>query len=409
MADFIEIVVNGEDMPFFFKPASHAAQAPKLAKSTCLLNLMRVTVAILIVVLFAANAHADGDPILIGQSAVLTGPFTPNSLAFISGQTLFFNKFNAVGGLNGHPIKVITYDDAYLGDRAAANTERLIKQDHVICLFGTMGTAIGAAMTKVAMEHHSFIFGGLTGAEILRDTKLPVYHIRASYADEARRTMTHLRIIGQTRVAVISSDDAYGKGIEEVTLRALSDGGNPAVISLRFDPKQDNLRDIAERVTKSNAQAVYVIAAGLPAINVIRALSVLPSHPPIYTNSVGSSFLLYKELGDKSRGIVLSQVMPPFWQTRLRITKEYQQALQSAGQQNQASYMSLEGYITAKVFTEMLRRVPGSVTTESLRHAIENSGPVDVGDFNLSFSPSKKSGSDFVDITFLSGGGKFVQ
>ena len=159
-------------------------------------------------------ALAAGEPILVGQSAVLTGPFTPNSLAFMEGQTLFLDQLNKAGGVGGRPVKMITYDDAYIPEKAAANAEKLLGTDRVVCLFGTMGTGIGAAMVPVAAKHDSFIFGGLSGAAVLRGPKVPIYHVRESYADEVSRVMNHLTTIGVTRIAIVSSDDAYGKGIE---------------------------------------------------------------------------------------------------------------------------------------------------------------------------------------------------
>jgi ABC-type branched-subunit amino acid transport system substrate-binding protein len=339
----------------------------------------------------------------------LTGPLAPNSVAFIEGQSLFFDKLNASGGINGRALKVITYDDAYSAERASENAERLLVRDRVACLFGAMGTAVGAAAATVAAKHGSFVFGGLTGAQILRDPQLPIYHVRASYADEASRAIAHLHTLGLSRIALIVSDDAYGRGIERDALRILAATGQPPATSLSFDPRQADQQQVAELVSKSGAQAVYVVAAGVPAVNVIRALTLSPSHPQIYTNSVASSFLLYKELGDRSRGIVLTQVMPPFWQSRLGVVHEYRQALESAGQLARASYLGLEGYVTAKTFAELARRVSGPVNAESLRKAIENSGSVDVGGLNIVFKPGHRGGSDYVDITLLGSGGKFVR
>ncbi|QNK65709.1 ABC transporter substrate-binding protein [Variovorax sp. PAMC26660] len=354
-------------------------------------------------------AGAAGEPILVGQSAVLTGPFTPNSLAFMEGQTLFFDQLNKTGGIGGRPVKMIIYDDAYIAEKAAANAEKLLGTDHVVCLFGTMGTGIGAAMLPVAAKYDSFIFGGLTGAAVLRGPKVPIYHVRESYADEVTRVMNHLTTIGVTRIAIVSSDDAYGKGIEKDALAALEKNKHPALLSLRFDPKEKDHAAIAQQVIASGAQAVYVIAAGMPAINIIRSLVAAPVHPQIYTNSVASSFLLYKELGDKSRGIVLSQVVPPFWKTRFPIVDEYQRALKGTGSGSEGSYLGLEGYITAKAFGESLQRVKGPITTESLRRSIENSPPMNLNGFTVAFRPDNRNGSSFGDITMLGSAGKFAQ
>ena len=366
--------------------------------------------ALMALALACAMAPAvAADPILVGQSAVLTGPLAPNSLAFMEGQTLLFDQLNKAGGIGGRPVKMLTYDDAYVADKAAANAEKLLGTDRVVCLFGTMGTGIGAAMAPVAAKYDSFIFGGLTGAAVLRGPKVPIYHVRESYAEEVQRVMTHLKTVGVVRIAIVSSDDAYGKGIEKDAVEALQKNGLQPVAALRFDPQDKEPSRTAQQIVASGAQAVYVIAAGMPAINVIRALVAAPVHPQIYTNSVASSFLLYKELGDKSRGIVLSQVMPLFWKTRFPIVDEYQRARKNAGSEGEGSYLGLEGYITAKAFAEALQRVKGPITTESLRRTIENSPPMNLGGYMLAFKPDNRNGSSFGDITMLASGGKFAQ
>jgi ABC-type branched-subunit amino acid transport system substrate-binding protein len=296
-----------------------------------------------------------------------------------------------------------------VAEKAAANAEKLLGTDRVVCLFGAMGTGIGAAMVPVAAKYDSFIFGGLTGAAVLRGPKVPIYHMRESYADEVARVMNHLTTIGVTRIAIVSSDDAYGKGIEKDAVEALEKNKHPALLTLRFNPKDTELAATAQQVTASGAQAVYVIAAGMPAINIIRALVAAPVHPQIYTNSVASSFLLYKELGERSRGIVLSQVVPPFWKTRFPIVDEYQRAIKSAGKGGDGSYLGLEGYITAKAFAEALQRVKGPITTESLKRSIENSPPMNLNGFQVAFRPDNRNGSSFGDITMLGSGGKFAQ
>lgn len=369
----------------------------------------RALMAMAMAMTWVGTTAMAAEPILVGQSAVLTGPLAPNSVAFMEGQTLFFDQLNKAGGIGGRPIKIITYDDAYAADKAAANTEKLLGVDRVVCIFGIMGTGIGAAMAPVAMKYDSFIFGGLTGAAVLRGQTVPIYHVRESYADEVRRMMAHLKTIGVTRIAIVSSDDAYGKGIEKDAVDALQKSSLPAVLTLRFDPKDKDQSRAAQQIIGSGAQAVYVIAAGMPAINIIRALTIVPGHPQIYTNSVASSFLLHKELGEKSRSIVLSQVMPPFWKTRLPIVDEYQRARKTAGSDGEGSYLGLEGYITAKAFAEALQRVKGPITTESLKRSIENSPTMNLGGFMVGFRPDNRNGSSFGDITMLGSNGKFAQ
>jgi ABC-type branched-subunit amino acid transport system substrate-binding protein len=51
--------------------------------------------------------------IVLGQSVALTGPAQQLGLDMQIGATLYFNKVNAKGGVNGRKIVLKTLDDGY--------------------------------------------------------------------------------------------------------------------------------------------------------------------------------------------------------------------------------------------------------------------------------------------------------
>src|SRR6185295_12135823 len=69
------------------------------------------------------------DVILIGQSAPRTGPSRQLGDEAELGIRLLFDRVNALGGINGRRLQLVTRDDAYQPDRARDNTLALITQD----------------------------------------------------------------------------------------------------------------------------------------------------------------------------------------------------------------------------------------------------------------------------------------
>jgi ABC-type branched-subunit amino acid transport system substrate-binding protein len=63
----------------------------------------------------------------------------------------------------------------------------------------------------------------------------------------------------------------------------------------------------------------------------------------------------------------------------------------------------------AKAFTEGLRRAGRDLTRERLIAALESMSSADLGDFIVSFGPSNRAGSRYVDLTIIGRGGKFVR
>lgn len=57
---------------------------------------------------------------------------------------------------------------------------------------------------------------------------------------------------------------------------------------------------------------------------------------------------------------------------------------------------------------EGLRRAGEELTRDKLVAGLESMGKVDIGGFAISFSPSNHNGSNFVDLSIIGSGGKFL-
>ncbi len=108
-------------------------------------------------------------------------------------------------------------------------------------------------------------------------------------------------------------------------------------------------------------------------------------------------------LGPDADGVMISQVMPPPSAKKFAVVREYLRAIEAAKQP--PSYTSLEGFIAAKVFVEVLRR-GGAASREALVRALEGMREYDLGGFTVSFSPTQHNGSKFVDLTSLGRDGR---
>jgi ABC-type branched-subunit amino acid transport system substrate-binding protein len=82
------------------------------------------------------------------------------------------------------------------------------------------------------------------------------------------------------------------------------------------------------------------------------------------------------------------------------VLNEYH-AIYVRGARAEPSFTSLEAFIAAKVLVEGLRRAGPQATREKLVAALENLGSYDVGGITVSYSPDRRSGSKFVELTVI--------
>src|SRR5438309_628994 len=90
---------------------------------------------------------ASDTEIKIGQTVPHSGP---GSLYGVIGRVgeAYFQMLNDKGGINGRKVKFFTMDDAYSAPKCVEATRRLVEQEEVLALFGSLGTAPQTAVHK---------------------------------------------------------------------------------------------------------------------------------------------------------------------------------------------------------------------------------------------------------------------
>lgn len=116
---------------------------------------------------------------------------------------------------------------------------------------------------------------------------------------------------------------------------------------------------------------------------------------------------LADELGKDGADVVVSQVMPSPYSAANGLTRDFADAARKVGNAAiKPNYSSIEGFLTARMLTEGLRRAPGGrVTREGLIASLESIDRQTFGGFDVSFSARNHVASKFVELSMLTGDG----
>jgi ABC-type branched-subunit amino acid transport system substrate-binding protein len=357
----------------------------------------------------AADPGVTPNNILIGQSAAFTGPASELGTEMRAGAMAYFQWINGQGGVNGRKIELRSLDDGYEGDRAAANTRKLIDEG-VFLLFGYVGTPTSNASKPIFTAAKVPFVGPFTGAESLRNPiNRYIFNIRASYYDETDKLVGQL--VGQTldRIAVFYQNDDYGKAGLAGVERAMTKRNMKIMATGTVERNTVDVATAVQSICKGEPQGVVMISAYKSCAAFIKEARAAGCNPQFLNVSFVGSKALAHEAGPAGRGVGISQVVPFPWNLSARVVKEYQQLLEaSTGKQNY-SFTSLEGFIAAKVLVEGLRRTGNDLTREKFISAMEQIRDYDVGGFTVSFSPNDHSGSKFVELTVIGKDERFLR
>ena len=356
-----------------------------------------------------AQSGVTDSEITIGQFAATSGPAAQLGLRMQVGMQSYFKAINAQGGVNGRTLKLVTRDDGYEPEKAAAAVKALISEDKVFALAGSVGTPTGLAALPIITEEKVPLIGMFTGAQSLREPfNRHIFHVRASYFDETERIVQHLSTLGTKKIAVFYQNDAYGKaGLEGVT-RALAKRQLKPVAIATVERNSVDVAKALEEIMKAQPEAVVQISAYKSCAAFIKGARGKGFGGQFFNVSFVGSRALADELGEAGRGVVISQVVPFPYSGNTPVVRDYQQRMTEAGQKD-FDFSSFEGYLTARVLVEGLRRAGRNLTRESLITGLETLRDMNFGGFSVTYSPTNHQGSTFTDLTIIGRDGKFMR
>jgi ABC-type branched-subunit amino acid transport system substrate-binding protein len=363
----------------------------------------RLAVGLLLITSIASAEDGITDKeILIGMSNALGGPASALGIGMKTGGSVYFNKVNAAGGVNGRKIKLISYDDGYEPERAVANTRKLIEEDKVFALFGYVGTPTSSAVMPVFSKLQVPYIAPFTGAEILRNpVNKYLFNLRASYFDETEAMVEHLtNDLGVKRIGVFVQADAFGDAGRAGVMRALRKRDLPMVGDTKFPRNTEEVDEGLEALIKANPEAVIMVGPYKPCATFIKKAKARGFKAKFLNVSFVGTDALIKELGADGEGVIVTQVMPNPNDSTLPIVKQYLADMKAAG--HQPDYMSLEGYAGAAVMVEVLKKTR-TLTRESFTATFEQFN-MELGGLNVAFSPSSHQGLKNIFLTKIMNG-----
>ncbi|MBI5259739.1 MAG: ABC transporter substrate-binding protein [Burkholderiales bacterium] len=357
----------------------------------------------------AAGASLPGSPndILIGQSAHFSGPLAPTSIAPAQGVDLAIAEFNRKGGVGGRKVRLIKMDDAYTPKRCVDNVHTLIDERKVVALYGLASTGNVAAVLPVLAEKKVPLVGVYTGSPTVRAKHHPYFFTgTASYRDEVVQMVRNLVAIQRTNLALVYQNSPFGQLMLPVVEEVAKELGATLVAKRSVEISGSDAEATVQALAPARPQAVLVMSFGVSVVGVVKAVRAHIG-VPAYLVSVATTGNVINTLGDDSRGLAVTQVLPYPWRAATPLTREFTSAVERA--KLAPDYELMLGYLNMRVLLEGLRRIKGAVTSESIVTAMEGLGKTDLGGYALNYGPQNHHGSNFVEITIVGPNRRFMR
>jgi ABC-type branched-subunit amino acid transport system substrate-binding protein len=370
--------------------------------------------------------------IRIGMSAAFKGTAGGLGTELYRGAQAYYDEINVRGGLFGRTLTVVGLDDNYEPLPCVKNTIQLLDKEPVFVLSNYVGTPTltrALPVIKKYSDQQVVLVGNFTGAQPQREAPYVdhVFNVRASYRQEMLALVDRFWALGARNFGVYSQADAYGRSGTDGVARGLAQHGARIAAETTYARGarfEDDPTPAINALRRAGVDAVLCTGAYQGCGAFVRAARDLGWGVPISNVSfVGSDAMLRllvqhgKTSGrDYTRALVNSQVVPSYDDVTLPGVVEYRALMDKFNPAVPAalkdgkytpqhySFISLEGYINARVMVEALRRSGPNPTRLAFRQALESLKNFDLGiGAPLSFGPERHQGLDNVYFTRVEG------
>jgi branched-chain amino acid transport system substrate-binding protein len=344
---------------------------------------------------------ASDREIKLGQTMPYSGPVTPAS-AIGKAELAYFKMINERGGINGRKVSLLSLDDNYNPAKTVEQTRKLVEQEQVLLIFGSLGSANNTVIRKYLNDRQ--VPQLLVAAIGLKwnDPKGFPWTISLTASprtemDALLRYLLHKR--PDAKIAALYQNDDFGKDYLRAAKEALGARASPALVAEASYEVSDASIDSQIIALKASGADTFLAFTtpkfGAFSIRKTYDIGWRPTHFVAFPSSSVATALAPAGL-EKSIGLLAAQytkdATDPAWKDDPDMRDYLGWMRRYHPDADIADNFNVLGYVSAELMVEILRRCGNDLTRANvLRQATSLQDlriPMLLPDINITISPS---------------------
>ena len=203
-------------------------------------------------------------------------PYKVGAVFSVTGRTSFLGEpekktvemiaeaINKVGGINGHPLELVVYDDESDETKCVLAVKRLLKKDKVPVIIGPSLSGNTLAVVKVMNDAKVPLVSCAASNKIVTpvvDRKW-IFKVPQSDTHAVEKIYDYLLKNGIKKIAIMSVSTGFGASGREELLRLAPQVGIEIVADERYGPKDTDITAQLTRIRGTDAQAIVNWSVG---------------------------------------------------------------------------------------------------------------------------------------------------
>lgn len=314
------------------------------------------------------------EPYKIGACLPLTGYLSWVGEYRKKAAELKVDIINEAGGIDGHPLKLIIYDDKSSPEIGMTIAQRLISQDMVIAVTGTASVPITGPVSSLCNKFE--VPAVLVSGYVINHEKEPYTFNIAYRSDFSIETVfRYFKKNNMTKIASLQQIGSLGELGTSLGRQIANKIGLTMIGEEKFDVKSPDVTTQLSKLRTLNPDAVFSFSTGEPAALVARNMAQLRMNIPLFVTQGNANPGFLKMVSDipitiivPSGKIVVIDSIPDSDPVKKVVTQFNEKHLARYGEP--ATPYSGEGADCINLIAEALR-VVGSADRQKVRDAIE--------------------------------------
>lgn len=354
-------------------------------------------------VVAAIATGAQAATITLTQVADFSGRGRGIAVPTSEGAKACIAAYNATPAGAALPARFVVQDDGFDPARSRALSEQAVRAG-TTAFINTVGADTSRAIAEIADAASVPVVGAITGASSVRSRKhASLFFIRSSIAHEGRHAVRHLVTLNLKRIAVLHTDDAYGRDGLEAVRSAMAEAGLQAPLTASYVTSAKDSGDAAQKL--AGAEAIVMFGSGPVLADFVTRIKGLRSGAMLIAASAANMRSLVDSVGlQNARGIGYLRSAPPVSQ-RTTLGRQFGLIWKQYGLRQEPTPFHLEGCLAAQVALRAAQPSGAALTPARLMRTLQTSVIPPFGDFRLDFRNPANEGSSWVSIAVVNQAG----
>ena len=346
----------------------------------------------------AQQMGVSKDEIVVGTIQDLSGPLAGFGKALRFGMQMRADEANESGGINGRKVKFIAEDSGYDPKKGLLAAQKLVQQDKIFAMVGTIGTAVNLATFPTLFDNGVMNLFPLTAARQMYE---PLEKLKFSFAAPYYNQMVlGTRWIAKERGAkkfcAIYQDDDFGTEVLQGAEEGLK-GMNMSFAEVTSFKR--GATDFSAQVAKMKAADCDTVVLGTiirETIGTIGTARKMGWNPNFIGSSAAYTDLIHKLGGKAMDGLyAMHQVSVPYSDDSSKAVRDWFASYKTRFNEEPGLF-SAYGYAAMDMFVQTAKKTGQNLTTDSFIKTLESTTfPSDIfGGPEYKFTPKQHLGND---------------